>query len=327
MQSREPIDVVIAWVDGNDPVHKKKMQPYLNKFEFVPDDLAGPTRFRSEGEIFFCVASILRFAPFVRKIYIVTDQQNPNIDGFIQTNFPDNKIPVVIIDHAVIFNGYEEVLPTFNSLSIETCLYRIPDLSENFVYFNDDFFLLRPISYDDWFVDDKAVAYGYWRSIALDRLLWYIKPKRNGHKPFGFKDSMINAAKSIGMKPSYFHILHTPQPMNKSVLEQYYDQHPDKFISNISHKFRNETQFNPQSMFYMLASQANKCIQKSESKLLLIKPLNRGKSYVERKIKAFEMNAKITFCCIESIDLSEKEDQSKLFDWLRMLLNVTTVLL
>ncbi len=325
MQNRQPIDVVIAWVDGNDPEHKRKMAPYLNRFDLVSDDVAGPTRFRSEGEIFFCVASILRFAPFVRAIYIVTDQQSPNIDAFIQKNFSENKIPIQIVDHRTVFKGYEDVLPVFNSLSIETCLYRIPGLSENFVYFNDDFFLMKPLSEEDWFVDDKVVAYGYWRSIALDRFLWYIKPKKNGHKPFGFKDSMINAAKSVGVKSVYFHILHTPLPMKKSILEQYYSQNPDKFMDNISYKFRHENQFNPQALFYLLAFRAGQCIRKPENKLLLIKPVNRAESYVERKIHAFEANKQIAFCCIESVDMARKEDQSKLFDWLKTILNVTKI--
>ncbi len=62
------IDVVIARVDGNDPKHQAKMKPYLDPQSAKSDDIAGPTRFRSEGEIFYCAASILRFASFVRKI-------------------------------------------------------------------------------------------------------------------------------------------------------------------------------------------------------------------------------------------------------------------
>ena len=52
------IDVVITWVDGNDPAHKRKIQPWLNPQAQASDDIAGPTRYRSEGEIFYCVASV-----------------------------------------------------------------------------------------------------------------------------------------------------------------------------------------------------------------------------------------------------------------------------
>lgn len=111
VQKKTPadIDVVIAWVDGNDPKHQAKMKPYLDPQSAKSDDIAGPTRFRSEGEIFYCVASILRFAPFVRKIFIVTDEQNPHLEEFVQKNFPDNRTPIEIVDHKILFRGYERL--------------------------------------------------------------------------------------------------------------------------------------------------------------------------------------------------------------------------
>ena len=62
----KPIDIVITWVDGDDPIHKKKREKYLAGSNLQQyDDIAGTTRYRSVGEIDYCVASILRFAPFV----------------------------------------------------------------------------------------------------------------------------------------------------------------------------------------------------------------------------------------------------------------------
>ena len=65
-------DVVIAWVDGDDPAHKCKKAKYLTgKDETRFDDIAGAMRYRSTGEVYYCVASVLRYAPWVRKIFIV----------------------------------------------------------------------------------------------------------------------------------------------------------------------------------------------------------------------------------------------------------------
>jgi hypothetical protein len=47
------IDAVIAWVDGNDPFHEKKIQDYLKPEDRQADDIAGSTRYASVGEIFF----------------------------------------------------------------------------------------------------------------------------------------------------------------------------------------------------------------------------------------------------------------------------------
>ena len=45
----------------------------------------------------------------------------------------------------------EEYLPTFSSHPIELNLHRIKDLSEKFVYFNDDTFITRPMEEEDFF--------------------------------------------------------------------------------------------------------------------------------------------------------------------------------
>jgi hypothetical protein len=324
----EPIDVVISWVDGSDPDHKKKLQPFLEaefgkKFSKIPEDIAGETRFRSVGEIFYCVGSILRFAPFVRNIFIITDNQQPGLTDFVQQNFPETKTAIKLIDHTEIFSGYEKVLPVFNSLSIETLMFRISGLSENFVYFNDDFFLVRPIVETDWFIDNQAVGYGYWRNMAIDMLLWLFKPKQNGHKPFGFKDSMLNAAKELGLRWTYFHIDHTPQALKKSILEKYYTENPQKLIANISHKFRHETQFNPQALFYMMSLKAGKSVSNSKIKLLYIKPVNREKSYLDRKFKTFESQPDITFCCVGSLDLANENDKQNITNWLKSILIIS----
>ena len=51
-----------------------------------------------------------------------------------------------VVDHREVFAGYEQFLPTFSSRAIESMLWRIPDLSERFLYLNDDFMLLRPVT-------------------------------------------------------------------------------------------------------------------------------------------------------------------------------------
>lgn len=268
------------------------------------------------------MASVLRFAPFLRKIFIITDKQDPHLDEFIQKNFPENTIPIELIDHSVLFHGYEQFLPTFNSLSIETCLFRIPGLSENFVYFNDDFFLMRPVLPSDWYVENKVVATGNRRIVLFDNLLRWVKPKKNGHKPFGFKDSMLNAAQVLNVHSVYFHIEHTPYPLKKSVLEHYFTENEDKLIANISHKFRNKKQFNPQELFYLLMFKNKGCIGKSAKRLLYLKPVNRGGNYVDRKIRTFERNPEIVYCCIGSLDLANEQDRIRLFDWLKKVMNI-----
>ena len=130
------IDVVIAWVDGRDRKHRAKRKRYLADLggdaEAEPDAHCG-RRFSDNDEIRFCLRSIRNHAPWVRTIWLVTDNQVPaSIDR--QRAERDN---VRIVDHREIFRGYERLLPTFNSYAIETMLWRIEGLADRFLYFDD----------------------------------------------------------------------------------------------------------------------------------------------------------------------------------------------
>ncbi len=315
------IDAVIAWVDGNDPKQREKIEKYADKKILKANDVAGPTRFNSVGEIYYCVASILRFAPFIQNIFIVTDDQNPGLDDMVETYFPGRKENIKIIDHKIIFKGLEESLPTFSSMSIETCLHKIPELSENFVYFNDDFFLVRPVHPNDWFVEDKVKAYGTWRLKPLDELVSMVKPRKGGLKPIGYKDTLIQGAKALNYFWKYFHFEHTPHPLKKSVLNQIYSDHPDLFVRNTAFKFRHADQFNPQELYYLYMFRNNKAL-KNKPEFLYIKPEGRGKGYIKRKMDAFEKNKGIKFACIGSLDNASQNDRNVLLNWLSNLLDL-----
>ena len=70
------IDAVIAWVDGNDEAHLNKMTHYVEDKSKLGNQQFR-TRFDQVNEIEFSVKSILKYAPFVRNIFIVTDGQTP----------------------------------------------------------------------------------------------------------------------------------------------------------------------------------------------------------------------------------------------------------
>ena len=78
------------------------------------------------------------YAPWVRNIYLVTDDQVPD---WLDTSCPDVKV----VSHREIFANQAD-LPTFNSHAIESQIHRIEGLSEHFLYLNDDFFVGRPLS-------------------------------------------------------------------------------------------------------------------------------------------------------------------------------------
>src|SRR5690606_5700640 len=105
------------------------------------------------------IESIRKFMPWIRKIYLVTDQQRP---GFLD-EYECERLGVEILDHSVIFSRYEWALPTFNSISIVTALHRIPKLADRYICFNDDVIVLAAVREDDLFVDGKVVRRGTWQ--------------------------------------------------------------------------------------------------------------------------------------------------------------------
>jgi hypothetical protein len=160
--NQSPIDAVITWVDGADPNHKAKLDAYLSSIGNVRPRSANPARFSSVGEIEYCVVSLLRFAPWIRTIFIVTDQQQPDFMAKLVGTAYESRIKIV--DHSVIFSGYEQYLPTFNSMSISSMLWRIPGIAERFLFLNDDFALIRPVESSAFFRGDKVVLHGVWRT-------------------------------------------------------------------------------------------------------------------------------------------------------------------
>lgn len=154
IQAQFPIDVVYTWVDSKDP----EFQTRLNKFQGGQKDfrIVGESRFKNYDELRYSLRSLEYYAPWINHIYIVTAGQRP---GWL-ANHPR----VTVIDHAEILSA--EYLPTFNSHVIGSALHKIPNLSEHYIYFNDDVMLLRPAEPADFF-SSSGLAYGFISRLEL----------------------------------------------------------------------------------------------------------------------------------------------------------------
>lgn len=312
-----PIDIVIPWVDGDDPVLAAKRRQHLTgKKEEKHADVAAATRFSDLGEIFWCIDSINIFAPFIRKIFIVTDSQDPRLEEHLAARFPDGHIPVEIVDHQVIFRGYEKYLPIFNSRSIEAVIWRIPGLSEHFVLMNDDFFLAGPVKPEDFYQGDKTVCYADWRWTWLERLFRRIKRWRNRRAKATFKGSMINAVKILGGHPVFLYLAHTPRALKRSFYENFFAEHPEVLIRNLLDRFRTPRQYNSQELFYITELKAGRLkVVPTSRRLLYLKP-HRGSRHVTRNLRRFDRSRNACFGCINSIDLASAEDRHRIFNWI-----------
>ena len=323
LKSDFPIDTVIAWVNGDDEAHLNKMKPYLEKTENDWSDNQFQTRFVQVDEIEFAVKSIIKFAPFIKRIFIVTDEQKPSFLKEYELNKPKDSAEVIIVDHTEIFTE-PNLLPVFNCRPIETMFYNIPNLSEHFIYFNDDFSLLRKVEPSDFFINGFPVLRGFWK--PLDDELFYRKLQNSflkliGKVPkymqYGYKRGQQNAARALGFL-KYLKIDHTPAPMRKSTLEKYFLEHPEMKAKNIRHRFRDPEQYVLQSLANHIEIKNKTCVLKNDYQLRYIggshkKPLRWYKSIMDTTVK----DPTILFLCMQSLDLCPQEKREVLFDWLK----------
>ena len=128
------IDFVITWVDGNDPVWRKERDRYaaLEQMDIENTD----ARYRNWETLRYWFRGVEKFAPWVNKIFFVTCGHLPE---WLDTDNPK----IQIVKHSDFIPA--EYLPTFNSSAIELYFNKIKGLSEQFVYFNDDMFLLDEV--------------------------------------------------------------------------------------------------------------------------------------------------------------------------------------
>lgn len=141
------IDIIVTWVDGSDPVWLKEKEKYLKIHPVYEEKSDSNIRFESWDNLQYWFRAIERFMPWVHNIFFVTYGHLP---VFLRTEHPRLKI----VKHSDYIP--QEYLPTYNSNTIEMNFHRIPQLAENFILFNDDFFPLQPIEETYYFQNDQV---------------------------------------------------------------------------------------------------------------------------------------------------------------------------
>jgi hypothetical protein len=280
--------------------------------------VAGNTRYASLGEIFYCIASLNRYAPWLNKIYIVTDEQNPMVEEWLAKHFPEGTIPMEIVDHKVIFRGYEEFLPTFNSISIESMTWRIPGLSEHYIEFNDDLILAAPTRPEDFFTEDgKVVCYGKRYRALYVKLSHLLRRHRDGSRQVSFRQTMRNAAELLGERKHFIKIYHTPKALLRSTYERYFANYPDNLLSNIRHRFRVPSQYNVEELQYLLLQREGRVVmRRAYDDLLYLKP-KRDNEYIAKKLNEFDNKVSHKFGCFNSLDMMSEEGRSMTIEWIK----------
>jgi len=255
--SNNEIDVVLLWVDSEDKEWKKNYETYS------PQEISTenhPCRFRAWDNLEYIFRGIETFMPWVRKVHFVTQ-------GHLPRWLNKGSESLNILTHNDIF-GIHKHLPTFNSNAIEVNFNNIKGLSENFILFNDDFFILNKVAEERFFVNNLPVDFlvqGFKRKGALYKLLkprnssnaksinnnidyintYYKKNRLNAKFYFSSNYSVTSKLSNyfynaLSNEVPWLKLNHVPQPHLKSTLDNAWKLRPDLLNSTSSHKFRSE---------------------------------------------------------------------------------------
>tara|TARA_R110002049_G_scaffold121493_1_gene276230 strand:- start:590 stop:1579 length:990 start_codon:yes stop_codon:yes gene_type:complete len=319
LETNISIDAVITWVNGNDKYWQEKINTYSEtKIDF--SSKKHQKRYNSIGEIDIAIKSIIKFAPFFKNIYLVTDNQKPEAFESLKSLAKSRGINLQIIDHKIIFSGHEEYLPCFNSCSIGSMLFNIPNLSEHFVIFNDDTFIMSNVAVNDFFIDGQPIIRGQWQKFNEQRKLrtFYLKFKSFLGKPdkkgYSFKKLQQNSAK-IANTERYIRRFHTPVCLRKSTLENFFKDNENLLEENIKHRFRNENQFIISSLSEHLEIKKKTFHYRNNAQLTYFR--NYKNLFITKlKLKGFERNKNKIFITFQSLDMADDKSLNYILNWI-----------
>ncbi len=249
------IDFVVMWVDGGDPIWQAKKAEYSKSVDTSKNSMNSVKAYRDWGTFKYWFRGVEKFAPWVNKVYLVTDQQKPS-----WLNIASEKL--VLVDHSDILR--KDYLPVFSANPIESNIHRIPGLSEQFVFFNDDVYLTAPVEPTDFFSEDGLPKYntalspiiperygtGHFQVNDMEIVTSYFSRDeilKNG-KFLSFKQGLKNIVKTLLYRNSKFicgfwenHLTH---PLLKSTMELVWEKETAILEKTSASRFRNPSDTN-----------------------------------------------------------------------------------
>lgn len=245
---KEPIDVIYLYVNGQDPAFQETLSRYTcHGGTHVDVHSVGAHRFRDNGELRYSLRSLEIYAPWIRHIYLVTNGQVP---AWLNTAHPR----ISVIAHEAIFPDPGH-LPTLNSHAIELHLHRIPDLSDRFIYFNDDMFLGNFV-----FPEDFLTASGG-QKIYFDA--WSMPTSLNDgpvhDQAYTYTQCLLD--ERFGKKPSRAAIVHIPRMFDRTRIIEIQEIWDEDVIRTSSHRFRtaDDIAFHLLYFYYLLEGPEREC--------------------------------------------------------------------
>ncbi len=282
------IDLVYFWVYGNDPKWRAKHDAFCGKTSGTVET-NGINRFANNDELKYSLRSVAMYAPWIRKIFIITDDQVP---VWLDTSNPNVKI----IDHKDILPA--ESLPCFNSCLIGHYAYRTPGLAEHFLLGNDDTYINREVAPGDFFTSDGLPIVRL-RRMYFRKLRWSFRENVRKKTLSNYRRTLQRASQLVSDKFGHYYTgipHHNINALLKSVCRDVAENiMRDEFVANNKNHIRNDDDVQNVVFSYVaLAEKRGKLRYVTDKESMIVK-IHKDKHY-ERLDKYRPM----LFCMNES---------------------------
>lgn len=243
----EPVDAVLTWVDSQDPDYWAARAKWLaDPADEGADSLArASARTRSFDELRYALRSLDMYAPWLRKVWLITDMQRPP--------WLDDDA-VTVVDHQEVLAGHV-TLPTFNSHAIESGMHRVEGLAEHFLYLNDDTMLGTRTQPTDFFTPGGHPVFqpsGEYLPAG---------PVGPDEAAPGVAGRIVRALLEEDFDRTITRKLrHTPYPLTRSLMAEVAARYPDHWAMTAANRFRSSNDVAPVSLALWYALMTGRAI-------------------------------------------------------------------
>lgn len=267
------MDIVITYVNGLDPEWQQEYAKHTN----TP---IVEKRFRDWGTLKYLFRGIARNMPFIRKVHLVVSQPS-QVPEWLNCDEVD------VVLHKDIIPA--DLLPTFNCNPIEMHLHNIADLDEEYLYFNDDIFPLKPCQPTDFFRDGRGVLGMSHHLFAFDM---FKQICRNS-------DSV--AREALCLKPSrlFLRPQHVCTPMLKSEVQEVYTAMKERILQSMTttRSAKNLNQYLYLDYMYLKGKIINERLSKKHFSVGVVSA---------KKLRQFIESPTHKLTCVNDVQLSEE---------------------
>jgi len=285
----QKLDIVYTWVDGQDKHWSAKKNKYAKLSGKLSKNASSKTRFLDNDELLYSLRSVEDYMPWVNHIYIVTDKQTPH-----WLKISDK---LTIVDHTDIIPN--ELLPTYNSNVIEWFIGEIKGLSENFVYFCDDFLVSNKVLPSDYFDDSNQPIYRIYDiynrepsdgPFVARKINDIINNRQIENSTYGlphYDNSFEVAEQAVEKNLKRFFLKHAPIPIIKSQLNDLRNQYLDNITKMSESKFRSTHDISSQYLMASLNFARDKGVFSADHEMTFEYVTNKG--YVQSNVELLTM--------------------------------------